>query len=180
VKRNTIAQRLEGFYPMGGENRLVHMRSEEEMEASPWKCPEPLKNVFLQNDPTKIRMVLATPAIFADGWRPGWLDESTLQGRPFAEFRMLKLVGVAIPRWQPVSGWALAAHPGESPGRRVIPQDKPGPKALRRMAPRGSVYFFEKVDGTCAEIAHNGWLRSVSDHPPDRRDGFGLAVWGVW
>jgi CRISPR-associated protein Cmr3 len=52
------------------------------------------------------------------------------------------------------------------------------PKAARRLAPAGSVYFFEARGATSA-LARL-WLEPVSDLPQDRNDGFGLALWGVW
>jgi CRISPR-associated protein Cmr3 len=48
------------------------------------------------------------------------------------------------------------------------------------MVPAGGVYFFTRVDGDPRVLATNGWLKPVSDAPHDRRDGFGLAVWGTW
>ena len=125
-------------------------------------------------------MVLATPAIFEHGWRPRWLDETTLIGKPLGDGPTLKLVGVCISRWRAVSGWSYAPHAEDEGRRRVVPQDRPGPKAIRRMVPAGGVYFFEKVDGDPRILATNGWLKPVSDAPHDCRDGFGIAIWGTW
>ena len=72
-------------------------------------------------------------------------------------------------RWRAVSGWNLE-------------KGKRGPKAIRRLVPAGSVYFFELKDGNPADLAKL-WLKSVSDKGQDgqdRRDGFGLAMWGIW
>jgi CRISPR-associated protein Cmr3 len=79
----------------------------------------------------------------------------------------LKLVSACTDRWKPISGWSL-----EKVSR--------GPKAIRRLVPAGSVYFFEVLSGDAGDLAKNLWLRSVSDEDQDRRDGFGLAVWGLW
>jgi len=113
-------------------------------------------------------MVLATPAIFEHGWRPGWLN-TKLIGTPPGGGPELKLVGVSIQRWKAVSGWSLAKQAGT---------DKPGPKAIRRLVPAGGVYFFETKDNAAALA--DQWLQPVSDNEQDRRDGFGLAVWGTW
>ena len=113
-----------------------------------------------------LRMVLVTPAIFDHGWRPGWLDADTLEGKPIGDGPTLRLIGISNGRWKAVSGWSLASPRG--------------PKPIRRMVPAGSVYFFEKVEGDGRILGTNGWLKSVSDAPQDRNDGFGLAVWGTW
>ena len=113
-------------------------------------------------------MVLATPAVFRHGWRPGWLNEQ-LAGQPPGANVALQLVGVSIQRWRAVSGWSLADLPGQ----------KRGPKPVRRISPAGGVYFFEIAEGSASGLADR-WLESVSDDEQDRRDGFGLAAWGVW
>jgi CRISPR-associated protein Cmr3 len=113
-------------------------------------------------------MALATPAIFAQGWKPGWLNDQ-LTGSPWKDGPRLKLVGVSIQRWRAVSGWSLAA----------LPNQPRGPKPVKRMVPTGGVYFFEVDGGNAASLAQ-GWLQPVSDDEQDRRDGFGLAAWGTW
>jgi CRISPR-associated protein Cmr3 len=113
-------------------------------------------------------MTLATPAIFEDGWKPAWLGPDLI-GSPPGSGTRLRLVGVSIKRWQAVSGWSLANLPGQPRG----------PKPIRRIVPAGGTYFFETVDGRETDLA-DLWLEPVSDQPQDRRDGFGLAVWGVW
>ncbi len=154
------------WHPLGGERRLVHWRRGG--TAPLWHCPDKVQHGL--NNAKRVRMVLATPAIFKHGWRPGWIDAEQLTGKPFDSAPMLRLVGVANRRWQAVSGWSLAAPRG--------------PKPIRRMVPAGSVYFFEVVDGSSSssssKLGAEGWLRSISDDEQDRRDGFGLAVWGIW
>jgi CRISPR-associated protein Cmr3 len=119
----------------------------------------------------RIRLVLATPAVFAKGWRPAWLSDGSLQGAPPGNTHVqLRLVGAASGRWRAVSGWSL--QPLEETGR-------PGPKPIRRMVPAGSVYFFEVASGDPASLADQ-WLAPVSDDPQEQRDGFGLALWGTW
>jgi len=156
---------MEGFntwHPLGGERRLVHWQRTDAPDL--WTCPDAVRSAL--GNATRIRMVLATPAIFDHGWQPGWLDVNSLTGKPIGDGPVLKLVGVSNARWKAVSGWSLA------PPR--------GPKPIRRMVPAGSVYFFEKVEGDSNILATQGWLRPVSDSPQDRNDGFGLAIWGTW
>ncbi len=160
----TLAQ-LNALHPTGGERRLARWRIQPG-DARLWQVPsvlcEPLKSAQF------VRMILVTPALFARGWRPGWLGENLVGSPPGCQIK-LRLVGAIVGRWQPVSGWSLEA------GRR-------GPKPVRRMAPAGSTYFFEVLEGDPAELA-GFWLESVSDFEDDgqdRKDGFGLAVWGLW
>jgi CRISPR-associated protein Cmr3 len=155
-----IAQQFGLWHPLGGERRMVHWQ-QVEAEPAGWNCPTGIRSALATA--TKVRMILATPAIFKAGWKPSWLTtglEGELSGVK------LKLVGASNGRWKAVSGWSLA------PPR--------GPKPIRRMVPAGSVYFFEvEKPGDAAPLA-DLWLQSVSDDEQEQRDGFGLAVWGVW
>lgn len=156
----TIGQQFDIWHPLGGERRMVHWQ-QEEAETTGWNCPVGIRSTLATA--TKVRMVLATPAVFQDGWKPGWLTKG-LEGEQSGV--KLKLVGARIGRWKAVSGWSLA------PPR--------GPKPIRRMVPAGSVYFFEvEKPGDAAPLA-DLWLQSVSDDEQERRDGFGLATWGTW
>jgi CRISPR-associated protein Cmr3 len=158
---------LDALHPLGGERRLVHWQARQ--EADPWRCPENIRNALAKPETRQVRMVLATPAIFKDGWKPGWLDASGEGSPPGAEHLTLRLRGVSIARWRAVSGWSLAK----------LPSQPPGPKPVRRMVPAGGAYFFEAVQGEASALAER-WLEPVSDDAQDRRDGFGLAAWGVW
>jgi CRISPR-associated protein Cmr3 len=158
---------LELWHPLGGERRLVHWSRRG--DAALWQCPEPVRAAL--RGAKRIRLVLATPAVFAKGWRPAWLSDGSLQGAPPGNAHVqLRLVGAASGRWRAVSGWSL--QPLEETGR-------PGPKPIRRMVPAGSVYFFEVASGDPASLADQ-WLAPVSDDPQEQRDGFGLALWGTW
>lgn len=154
--------KLKQMHPLGGERRVAEFSTVADNIC--WHCPDSLEHA-LQGS-SHVRMVLATPAIFSQGWLPGWLDGKTLEGvLPESDIR-LKLRGACVDRWRPISGWSLE-------------QGKRGPKPVRRLVPSGSVYFFEIIQGNPRKLAEL-WLRSVCDLPQDRLDGFGLAVWGVW
>lgn len=155
---------LDTLHPLGGERRLVHWRATA--ATSSWACPREVHQAL--SSASKIRMVLATPAVFGDGWKPAWLDESLL-GTPPGANAALKLVGMSTERWRAVSGWSLAN----------LPNQPRGPKPVKRVVPAGGVYFFEVIDGSASDLADR-WLEPVSDDEQDRRDGFGLAVWGTW
>lgn len=146
------------FCRLGGEGRVCSLVAKDQV----WPV---MPDMILQKLKTAgwIRMVLVTPAIFARGWQPGWLDDS-LQGSPpgFPGVK-LRLKSFACSRWQPVSGWDL---------------QKKKPRAVRRMVPAGSVYWFQVEGGS--ETLEKLWLRPVSDDEQDRLDGFGLAAIGIW
>lgn len=148
----------EELAPIGGERRLARWRP----QAEPW--PE-LPRVIRENvtKTRRARLILLTPAIFAAGALPGWNDAG-FPGQPAVRVRVK---AAALPRAQVVSGWDLREQK---------------PKPTRRLVAAGSVYFVE-LDGDEADIGawcESVWLRPVSDHEQDRRDGFGLAALGIW
>lgn len=159
-------QALDESHTLGGERRLAHWKAVAD-HSKLWACPEEISSI-LSKEPKNIRMALATPGIFQDGWKPGWLrlqPDGSLQGNPPDCDLTLKLVGASVSRWKAVSGWSLA-HPR-------------GPKPTRRMVPAGSIYFFEHIAGDASSLKKL-WLHSVADNEQDQRDGFGLATWGIW
>ena len=153
------AARIDSLHPLGGERKLACWKTSGEKL---WSCPDGISGALAKAQ--RVRMVLATPAIFSGGWKPGWLN-GNLIGKPPGTDVELKLVGVCIKRWQAVSGWSLA--------------EPRGPKPIRRMVPAGGVYFFGVTSGSAAALAGR-WLEPVSDAPQECRDGFGLAAWGIW
>lgn len=155
---------LDCLHPFGGERRLV--RWTVGGNADLWRCPDKLLGDLKQSVMRGVRLVLATPATFQYGWLPGWLD-NRLEGSPRGCGVRLRLVGACLERWQAISGWSLRK------GRQ-------GPKPIRRIVPAGSVYFFEVLAGSPQVLAQQLWLQSVCDDRQDRRDGFGLALWGLW
>ena len=151
---------LDQWATMGGERRLVHVSDSEHQGA--WSCPPSIREALGKTN--LVRMVLATPALFKDGWKPGWIVDN---GKGEFGGVKLELVGACVERWRPISGWSY-----ESPR---------GPKPALRLVPAGCVYFF-RAEGTAAALADH-WLQPVSDFSEDgqsARDGFGLALWGPW
>lgn len=144
-----------GIGPLGGERRLVFWRrSNETLPSLSGALEERIAALG------HCRLILLTPAHFKAGWKPAWL----LEGR---EGVIPSLQAVALKRCQTVSGWDFAK------GER---------KPTRRLAPAGTVYFL-KLDGDSAAVKRwidTIWMHCVSDEEQDRRDGFGLAVLGVW
>jgi CRISPR-associated protein Cmr3 len=145
--------------PLGGERRLARWRKSEKKE---WpKCPEEILEVIGKSKTA--RVVLVTPAVFKQGALPGWNGKSWPHGGNV----IATVQGACVGRPEVVSGWDFAENK---------------PKISRRLAPAGSVYFV-RLKGSKEEIeqwARETWLSSVSDDEQDQRDGFGLAMVGVW
>ncbi|MGK0619364.1 type III-B CRISPR module-associated Cmr3 family protein [Meiothermus cerbereus] len=152
---------------LGGESRPVRVMAYPNAKLSEYwfDCPAEIKEAYARlGRGSMLRMVLATPALFEGGWRPGWLDKFGQMNLPAGVGTVrLKLVAAAVGRREPVSGWSLRERK---------------PRPVRWMVPAGSVYFFEVEEGDPSRLLES-WLRPVSDHEQDRKDGFGLALWGV-
>jgi len=152
---------------LGGEARPVRVSVRDELSKYWFDCPQEIKSAFTHvKQGSLVRMVLATPALFDGGWRPGWVEKTGTgeAGLPRGLSKVkLKLVAAAVGRREPVSGWNLREQK---------------PKPVRWMVPAGSVYFFEVESGDPSALLES-WLRPVSDIEQDRKDGFGLALWGV-
>ena len=155
----------EGVGSLGGERRVVFWRrSEVELPT----CPVEVRQQIAKH--RRGRLVLATPAFFQKGFLPTWVLNHPSGVK-------LHIVAAAVPRPVHISGWDYE--------RRT-------PKPTRRLAPAGSVYFFEIINGNTAAIEQfieAIWMQPVSDDQdgPDcrysdqhRRDGFGVALLGTW
>jgi CRISPR-associated protein Cmr3 len=149
-----MPQPFDTWHPLGGERRLAHWQSHQPIQG--WQCPEVIKKALAQTE--RVRLTLATPAIFTQGWKPD------LQNGPLKN-KGLELVAACIGRWRAVSGWSLA--------------EPKGPKAIRRIVPAGSVFYFTCAPGAATALA-DLWLQPLSDEEKEQRDGFGLALWGTW
>ncbi len=145
---------------LGGEGRL----SAIDQLDNAWPTLDPGLLDAL-NKTTKIRMILATPALFDQGWRPGWLKDDLTGECPTVPGLKLKLCAAVTDRWQPISGWDIQAKKA---------------KAVRRLVPAGSVYWFEIVDQPPIGWVEKLWLSSICDQERDLRDGFGMVLLGVY
>lgn len=170
---------IQTIHPIGGERRLASFEemSGEALVNRIWQCPESVieavnKAVDNASDKNKIylRMVLTTPAYFSKGWLPGWLNEQLKSSFDRFPNMELQLRWACVPRWEGISGWSYRHQE---------------PKAVRRMVPAGSVYFFEVINGDPVEFVKEKWLMPMSDFDRrkgsfDQSDGCGMAVWGIW
>ena len=148
----------EALVHLGGERRLAALQPEPE---DTWPTP-PQDWLDQILDAKGLCLTLLTPGIFSSGYRPGWLGEDLTGHPPGVPGLTLKLRAVAVDRWQPHSGWDLAAS---------------CPRPTRKLAPAGATYWFSILAGADIESL---WLASVCDDAQDRRDGFGLALPSPW
>lgn len=162
----SVVQKLDVVHPLGGERRLVHWKACTLAPAG-WTCPDPLREELGKVQAgALLRLYLASPAYFGEkGWLPDWLDPKTLTGSPpgCPDSLKVQLVAARIERWQALSGWDYEKH---------------GPKAVRRLVPAGSVYFFKLVDGNPALLADR-WLQPVQKDSDTTPLGFDMGAWGI-
>jgi CRISPR-associated protein Cmr3 len=157
----TDAGPTEGLDFLGGERRVVRWRHGP--DALP-ACPPNVRKAIVQSK--HCRLILATPACFAQGFLPdtGKLSQGGVT---------VCVQAVANNRYQTVSGWDYAFEQNGKQGR---------PKPTRRLAPAGSVYFIKLTgsDDAIGRFVDAVWLQAISDNAQDRRDGFGIALLGAW
>lgn len=145
---------------LGGEGRLSGLTPAPGL----WpELPAELENAF---DGTKrLRLILCTPTLFSAGWRPGWIGPDLTGECPAVPGLKLKLRAAALDRWLPISGWDILNHK---------------PKAVRRMVPAGSVYWFDIINEAPDGWVRKLWLNPISDDARDYGVGFGLVMPGLW
>lgn len=176
LKTDVTAQ-LDPIGHLGGERRPVALTNRGNRKQWPNLGEfEAVKAELLRPDRKKIFFLLTTPALFSEGWKPAWLglnadaatqhDGNSLPAgiKPLMTGGV-RLVGAAVGRKVPISGWNLRE------GK---------PKPVRWAVPAGSVYFLEVAGDFDREAWLNSWMKPLSDEQNDQRDGFGLALWGVW
>ena len=150
----TTADIRTGYGHIGGERRVALW---QKIQSGMPKCPPAIKKKI--SEQKHCRLMLATPASFDKGYIPSYLQSG---------FGITVTVrAAASSRYQTISGWDY---------------ENKKPKPTRRLAAAGSVYFLQ-LEGSQTEIekfVDALWLTSISDDEQSRRDGFGLALLGVW
>ncbi|MFN8627794.1 MAG: type III-B CRISPR module-associated Cmr3 family protein [Candidatus Binatia bacterium] len=119
----------------------------------------------------RILLYLATPARFAHGWLPAWIEPETLVVS-HSRFKG-RLISAGLDRPQMLGGWDLARN---------------RPRALHRVVRAGSVYFLELDDADAAAAAvrllHGKCISEPAEDesPPQAspQAGYGLCLTGVW
>lgn len=151
----TDADLQDGIDFLGGERRIVCWRK---ADGGLPPCPVEVRQAIQQS--RACRVMLVTPACFAQGLLPAWLLSC-------ASGASATVIGAAVHRYQTASGWDY---------------EKRGPKPTRRLAPAGSVYYLKLAgnDEAINRFVDTVWMQAISDDPQARLDGFGLAALGAW
>jgi CRISPR-associated protein Cmr3 len=153
---------LPGRGRLGADGRLVGIEPLTERLFEP---PTRLLAAFGRGS-SGIRLVVVTPACFADGWLPDGLkrDDEVIRGHLPGIEAELVLRAAIVNRPIHVSGWDMAAN---------------RPKSVSRMVPSGSVYFLARNDGgRFGEVeARALWLAALGSRT---EEGYGRVVPGVW
>lgn len=171
---------LEGVLRLGGDGRSAHYRRVAfDLEANGFAhlrgegvAPTGVTaNAGCSKSSTRFRLILQTPALFAQGWLPAGvtqLDDGSyqLQGDGFSA----RLACAALGRRDTVSGWDLFQW---------------APKPAQAAVPAGSVYWFDEFAGDAGKLAawvNQGlWPQNLSPLQQSRRaEGYNRALLGVW
>ena len=161
----------------GGGGQLAsagHLRLGGDGKGARYRCLPFTPPVVAQDEISanrRFRIILATPGMFAGGWLPERITrcgpgDYRLAGDGFSA----RLACAAVPRFETISGWDLARQQ---------------PKTAQRVAPAGSVYWFDEFVGDVGKLAE--WVASgLWRDNPDRSDrqrraeGFNRAWLGLW
>lgn len=167
-------------FVFGGQRGLAYLEARRDRR----RLPDPVIAG------TRVKWVLLSPALFRDGWRPGWVDaEGRVQlkqampertdFRTRREWRKAieatpairaKLVAARIGKPVVYSGWKLDRNRDNAGGDA---------KPTRLLVPAGSVYYFDcgsEADAHALAKTLHGQVKS--DLLGEK--GFGSGVCGVW
>jgi CRISPR-associated protein Cmr3 len=139
---------LTGTLRLGGDGRAAALSA---MSAPNWPSP---REAIQQTG--RFKLVLTAPGLFAGGWRLTLPEGLTAQ-----------LVCAAVPRFEVISGWNLAAW---------------APKDAERAVPAGAVYWFEGFKGDVGKLAEwvSGGLWGENPDSQRRAEGFNNALLAAW
>ena len=150
-----------GMMKLGGEGKAVSYHK--------YKGDINIDFPKFKEDAKQFKMVLATSAIFKNGWLPAWVDKQTLIG----EYNglKLKLLTAAIGKPIHIGGFEIKPRKPKSMYKKAGK-----PKPMYKAAPAGSVYYFELIGGNMDEVKKTFHQKAISDVYPDQ--GFGIAYVG--
>jgi CRISPR-associated protein Cmr3 len=140
-----------GMLRLGGDGRAAALHT----PTQPVAMPEVDYAAIARS--RRCRLVLTTPGIFLEGWRPPGIDT---QGNVALHGVRGKLVCAAVPRFETISGWDLSRH---------------APKIAKRVAPAGSVYWLDQVDAApdaFEKLVACGLWADPCEDPIRRAEGF--------
>ncbi len=146
---------------VGGDGRAMVVH-----DLAQYSFPEPDYEAIARA--RRCRMILATPGVFADGWLPPGVEQSDGQWRFELNGVRARLVAACVPRAEWISGWDVARE---------------RPKPALRVAPAGSVYWFDELEARADDLralAGAGLWSEFYLDPVRRAEGFNriwLAEW---
>lgn len=156
-----------GLLPEGGLVRLGGDGRGAEIFPCAFALPDPDWRRIAEEK--RFRLLLTTPGLFADGWKiPGLsLDDGRWLWRGGAFSACMK--AACVTRGEVVSGWDVAHH---------------RPKEALRVAPTGSVYFFDEFSGdieALQALSKHGLWPLVEDADQSRKsEGFNNILIAAW
>jgi len=167
-----------GLLSLGGESRATVYRKCEQPPEGFEELQRGKSILEKLRSPTSpgLKLYLASPAIFKQGWLPDFIDPSSLIGEMVVDTSgnkiKLQLIAAAVGKALPIGGWDLA---------------KSAPKPLLKAVPPGSVYFFELLEGDVQDAfnAFHFKCRLQEEAKDDKlkelaKIGFGLTFVGCW
>ena len=117
----------------------------------------------------RCRLILTTPGLFERGWLPTGVSGADKEDLRFKLHGVEgRLVCAAVPRAETISGFDVAA-------RR--------PKPAQRVAPAGSVYWLDDLQGSVADLrnlADRGLWSVPVENPVRRAEGFNRVALGLY
>lgn len=153
---------VEGVLRLGGDGRSAHYRRVNFNAPITANLPGKAK---------RFRLLLQTPALFAQGWLPEGVTQQDdgshrLQGDGF----IARLACAALGRRDTVSGWDLFQW---------------APKPAQAAVPAGSVYWFDEFEGDFGKLAawvtQGLWPQNLTTLQLSRRaEGYNRALLGAW
>ncbi|MBI3935956.1 MAG: type III-B CRISPR module-associated protein Cmr3 [Betaproteobacteria bacterium] len=149
-----------GFLRLGGDGRGAKYRRNKFRPVDP-----PLLDVIA--DVRRFRLILMTPGLFTGGWLPEHVDRDGDAYFLRVNGCIARLACAAVPRREVISGWDLFRWK---------------PKDAHRVAPAGSVYWFEELKGDPGKLAEwvAGGLWGENSDLQRRAEGYNLASLAAW
>jgi CRISPR-associated protein Cmr3 len=145
----------QGFIRLGGDGRAARYTYID--------TPE-IPSIIIED---KFKLVLLTPGVFNKGWLPNGVIEDGGEFRLSGDAFKARLACVAVARAEVVSGWDLVQWQ---------------PKTAERVAPAGSVYWFDNFTGDAGELAKwvAGGIWSENRDSVRHAEGFNRAWLASW
>lgn len=145
-----------GLLKLGGEGKGARYT----VQSGTPPVPDPPQSQIAENG--AFILYLATPAVFSNGWLPGWIDPASLKGAKNGVTVCLQAAAVGKPG--AVGGWNMK---------------KGRPRPLHRTVPAGSVYHFALDDGSAQDVTEAFHDERIGNKERHCRSGFGHAFVGA-